>query len=145
MKKLEKILIDVPIYSATIDIRLGDIKKLKDIIKKSYKVHLNKNDEVIGQIGGIAFNLEKDYGVGGVFLIAVDNFWNCSLSYGLPIVMHEIIHATNFLIGNRGMSCNENDDEILTYISSYIFDIFLQKIKIDSLQKIENSEDNEKD
>lgn len=135
MKQLEKIKIDVPIYNMTIDFRLGDMKNLKAAILKDYKVKVVDEDEVLARAGGVAFNLEKEYNVGNTILIAIDNFWNYEFSYCLSLAMHEIIHATNMIIGNRGMTSSEDDDENLTYISSYIFDNFLKKIEIDKLQK----------
>lgn len=139
MKLLEKIRIEVPIYAMDIDIFLGKIEDLPAYIKRCHKVEITEQADYLKNLGGIAINLEKHYGVGGHLVIAVDRFWSYSLSYILPVLMHEIIHATNMLIGNRGMTCDQDDDENLTYISSFIFDKFLQKIDIDSLESPKNS------
>lgn len=49
---------------------------------------------------------------------------------GLPDLVHECIHAANYLLSKRGVTVTSKDDEALAYLVQWIFTVCYKNMRV---------------
>jgi hypothetical protein len=97
------------LYHAKYNIYIGEIDNLKNTIKRKFNIDLDDK-----QSSGSFFSIKNDNGEEHL-LIWLDK-WNI---YNL---LHEIVHAVVYVLEQRGVKIDSENDEAFCYYVGWVFE-----------------------
>lgn len=128
----------VDIYDVDVVLYCGDEKHCYDTLKKYCDKHIEYDvshlyRDVLSYIDSIdntstnwcMYSFEK--GKSDICLIVVEEL-DLQYSEDLGTLVHETLHAANYILSKRGVVDDKNGFESLTYLHEYIFKDFYNKI-----------------